>query len=109
MSQFSAVPCFQDREATVPGWLIEERIQLAKANAPTELRYYWSNSPADAKRSNLAEIVYRQHWNDHFVGAAMTHYGWRRYQGRSWPGFHRHAVAVFMAYSFQLWCRAQPQ
>ena len=25
------------------------------------------------------------------------------YQGRLWPGFHRHAVSVMLAYSFLVW------
>jgi hypothetical protein len=29
--------------------------------------------------------------------------GWDQYQGRLWPGFHRHAVTVMLAYGFLVW------
>ena len=29
--------------------------------------------------------------------------GGDQYQGRLWPGFHRHAVTVMLAYSFLVW------
>jgi SRSO17 transposase len=33
--------------------------------------------------------------------------GWDQYQGRLWPGFHRHAVTVMLAYSFLVWLARQ--
>jgi SRSO17 transposase len=32
----------------------------------------------------------------------MGELGWDQYQGRQWPGFHRHAVTAMLAYRFLL-------
>jgi hypothetical protein len=36
-------------------------------------------------------------------GEATGELGWDQYEGRLWPGFHRHAVSTMLASSFLLW------
>ena len=45
----------------------------------------------------------RRHWVEQYHEEAKGLLGWDQYQGRLWPGFHRHAVSVMLAYSFLVW------
>ena len=49
-----------------------------------------------------------------FHEEATGEVGWDHYQGRLWPGFHRHVVTVMLAYSVLVWLevrqrRSQPR
>jgi SRSO17 transposase len=79
------------------GWLIGEQTSEAK------LKYYWSNFGADASLERLVEYAHRRHWVEQYHQEAKGLLGWDQYQGRRWPGFHRHAVAVMLGYSFLVW------
>ena len=48
----------------------------------------------------LVEYAHRRHWVEQYHQEAKGLLGWDQYQGRLWPGFHRHAVSVMLAYSF---------
>ena len=93
------------------GWLIGER---ATRGQPEERKYYWSNLPATATLEELAEYAHRRYAVEQFHEEAKGEVGWDQYQGRLWPGFHRHAVTVMLAYSFLVWLelrqrRSQPR
>jgi SRSO17 transposase len=51
----------------------------------------------------LAGYAHRRHAIEQFHEEAKGELGWDQYQGRLWPGFHRHAVTVMLAYSFLVW------
>ena len=79
------------------GWLIGEDASDGKR------RYYWSNFGADVPWERLVEYAHRRHWVEQYHEEAKGLLGWDQYQGRLWPGFHRHAVTVMLAYSFLVW------
>jgi SRSO17 transposase len=82
------------------GWLVGER---APRGQPEERKYFWSNLPLDTPLEALAGYAHRRHVIEQFHEEAKGELGWDQYQGRLWPGFHRHAVTVMLAYSFLVW------
>ncbi|MDQ5852766.1 MAG: IS701 family transposase [Chloroflexota bacterium] len=98
------------------GWLLGER---APRGQPEEHKYYWSNLSASAMLEELAGYAHRRHAVEQFHEEAKGELGWDHYQGRLWPGFHRHAVTVMLACSFLVWlelrqrhgqpCRGRPR
>jgi SRSO17 transposase len=82
------------------GWLVGER---APRGQPEERKYFWSNLPPDTPLEALAGYAHRRHAIEQFHEEATGELGWDQYQGRLWPGFHRHAVTVMLAYSFLVW------
>jgi SRSO17 transposase len=82
------------------GWLVGER---APQGQPEERKYYWSNLAAETPLEELAGLAHRRHAIEQFHEEAKGELGWDQYQGRLWPGFHRHAVTVMLAYSFLVW------
>ena len=79
------------------GWLLGER---AARGRPEERKCYWSNLPASAPLEELVDYAHRRHAIEQFHEEAKEELGWDQYQGRLWPGFHRHAVTVMLAMSF---------
>jgi SRSO17 transposase len=77
--------------------------ERAARGQPEERKYYWSNLPASATLEELVDIAHRRHAVEQFHEEAKGELGWDQYQGRLWPGFHRHAVSAMLAYSFLLW------
>jgi SRSO17 transposase len=51
----------------------------------------------------LAGYAHRRYAIEQFHEEATGEVGWDQYQGRLWPGFHRHAVTVMLAYRFLVW------
>src|SRR5918993_5408351 len=82
------------------GWLLGERASRGQAE---EHKFYWSNLPASATLEELVEYAHRRHAIEQFHEEAKEELGWDQYQGRLWPGFHRHAVTVMLALSFLIW------
>jgi SRSO17 transposase len=82
------------------GWLLGER---ATRGQPEERKYFWSNLPVETTLDELAGLAHRRHAIEQFHEEAKGELGWDHYQGRLWPGFHRHAVTVMLAYSFLVW------
>ncbi len=79
------------------GWLIGEDASDGKR------RYYWSNFGPEVPLERMVEYAHRRHWVEQYHEEAKGLLGWDQYQGRQWPGFHRHAVCVMLAYSFLVW------
>ena len=100
--RFAAVRCWRvttDGTRHV-GWLIGER----EARGQEERRkFYWSNFGPQVPLERLVGYAHRRHWVEQYYEEAKTLLGWDQYQGRRWVGFHRHAVAVMLAYSFLVW------
>jgi SRSO17 transposase len=100
--KFVALRCWRitPQGQTRRGWLLGER----GANGQAEERtYYWSNLPASAPLEKLVDYAHRRHTIEQFHEEAKGELGWDHYQGRLWPGFHRHALTVMLAYSFLVW------
>jgi SRSO17 transposase len=100
--KFVAVRCWRvtaDGQRHV-GWLVGER---ATRGQPEERKYAWSNLPAAATLEELAGYAHRRYAVEQFHEEAKGELGWDHYQGRLWPGFHRHAATVMLAYSFLVW------
>jgi SRSO17 transposase len=91
-----AWPLTAEGEAHI-GWLLGER---AARGQPEERKFYWSNLPASASLKTLVDYAHRRHAIEQFHEEAKEELGWDQYQGRLWPGFHRHAVTVMLAMSF---------
>jgi SRSO17 transposase len=100
--KFVAVRCWRvtaDGQRHV-GWLVGER---ATRGQPEERKYHWSNLSATVTLAELAGYAHRRYAVEQFHEEAKGELGWDQYQGRLWPGFHRHAVTVMLAYSFLVW------
>jgi SRSO17 transposase len=82
------------------GWLVGER---STRGQPEERKYCWSNLSAETPLEEVAGLAHRRHAIEQCHEEATGELGWDQYQGRLWPGFHRHAVTVMLAYSFLLW------
>ena len=76
------------------GWLVGERVTQGP---PEERTYVWSNLPPETPLEALAGLAHRRHAIEPFHEEAKGELGWDQYQGRLWPGFHRHAVTVMLA------------
>ncbi len=100
--KFSAVRCWRVTSTgrRHVGWLLGERMTRGQ---PEERKYYWSNLPASATLEELAGYAHRRYAVEQFHEEAKGELGWDQYQGRLWPGFHRHTVTVMLAYSFLVW------
>jgi SRSO17 transposase len=98
-ARFCAVRCWRVRSEDKPriGWLIGEDASDGKR------RYYWSNFGKRVSLGVMVEYAHRRHWVEQYHEEAKGLLGWDQYQGRLWPGFHRHAVCVMLAYSFLVW------
>jgi SRSO17 transposase len=79
------------------GWLLGERAARGQSE---EGKFYWSNLPASTPLEELVDYAHRRHAIEQFHEEAKEELGWDQYQGRLWPGFHRHAVTVMLAMSF---------
>jgi SRSO17 transposase len=100
--KFVAIRCWRvssDGQRHV-GWLLGERTTRGQ---PEERKYYWSNLPVAATLDELAGYAHRRYAVEQFHEEAKGELGWDHYQGRLWPGFHRHTVTVMVAYSFLVW------
>jgi SRSO17 transposase len=82
------------------GWLLGER---AARGQPEERKCSWSTLPASATLEELVEYAHRRHAIAQFHEEAKGELGWDQYQGRLWPGVHRHAVTVMLTWSFLSW------
>ena len=82
------------------GWLLGERAAQGQAE---ERKFYWSNLTASATLEALVEDAHCRHAIEQFHEEAKGELGWDQYQGRLWPGFHRHAGVVMLALSFLTW------
>jgi SRSO17 transposase len=82
------------------GWRLGER---ATRGPPEDRKSYWSHRPGAAALAELAGSAHRRDAVEPFPEEAKGELGWDPDQGRRWPGFHRHAVTVMLAYSCLVW------
>lgn len=86
------------------GWLVAERT-LNGRRSP--IRYYFTNANPQTSLSTLARRARRTSRLEEFYQFAKSDLGWSHYEGRLWHGLHRHALLVFLAYSFLLLLRTR--
>jgi len=79
------------------GWLLGER---PPPGARGEVKWYYSNLPADTPLQRLVELAHGRWPIAQFYEDAKGECGLDHYQGRRWDGLHRHLALVMLAYSF---------
>jgi len=53
--------------------------------------------------TKAGRLAYRRHAIEQVHEEATRELGCGQYQGRLWPGVHRHTVTVTLAYGFLVW------
>ncbi len=105
-ARFTAIRCWRVDGQGVRrlGWLIGQRPLRGETG---DWKYIWSNFPSQTPLTKMVEYFHRRHWIEQFHEEAKGELGWDQYQGRLWPGFHRHAVLTLLTYSFLVWLEWQ--
>jgi SRSO17 transposase len=84
------------KEPLAACWLLVE--WPADAEAPT--KYFFSNLPPTTSLKRLAAVAKSRWWIEHSYRELKDELGLDHFEGRSWRGWHHHAVLVLMAYAF---------
>jgi len=79
-------------------WLIIERRQKDKREF--ELRYYFSNMPQDMPTLEMIRLVHERFWIEQGYQQLKEELGLDHHEGRSWIGWHRHVLLVFLAFGY---------
>lgn len=82
-------------------WLILRR----NLDDPTEIKYYFSNAPADIDPSELVRVSGMRWPVETIFRDGKVEVGFDHYELRSWLGWHHHMVLVFLAHLFLVWMR----
>jgi len=86
-------------------WLLIERRQLTQGGH--ELRYFFSNMPQHLPTIDLARLYHERYWIEHGYQQLKEELGLDHHEGRSWTGWHRHVLLVFLAYGYLTLLRLQ--
>ncbi len=86
-------------------WLLIERRQLT--DGEHELRYFFSNMPQHMPTIDLARLYHERYWIEHGYQQLKEELGIDHHEGRSWTGWHRHVLLVFLAYGYLTLLRLQ--
>jgi SRSO17 transposase len=80
-------------------WLI---IEMRKKSKPGdfELRYFLSNMPQNTPTIEMVRLYHERHWIEHGYQQMKEELGMDHHEGRSWTGWHRHVLLVFLAYGY---------
>ncbi len=84
---------------SLPGqelWLIIRR----NLDDPTEIKYYFSNAPADIDQAELLRVSGMRWPVEIIIREGKVEVGFDHYELRSWIGWHHHMVFVFLAHHF---------
>jgi SRSO17 transposase len=95
---FACLRVIEVREG-LPGqelWLIIRR----NLEDPTEIKYYFSNAPADIDLAELVRISGMRWPVEIILRAGKVEVGFDHYELRSWIGWHHHMLFVFLAHHF---------
>ena len=79
-------------------WLLIERRQLTEGGY--ELRYFFSNMPQYLPTIDLSRLYHERYWIEHGYQQLKEELGLDHHEGRSWIGWHRHVLLVFLAYGY---------
>ncbi len=77
-------------------WLILRR----NLDDPTEIKYYFSNAPADIDPAELVRMSGMRWPVEIILRAGKVEVGFDHYELRSWIGWHHHMLFVFLAHHF---------
>jgi SRSO17 transposase len=86
-----------NRVQAMPGeevWLVGER------RSSGERKYYVSNLPPDTPLRQLAATIKARWVCEQAHQQLKEELGLDHFEGRSWPGLHRHALMTMLAYAF---------
>lgn len=86
-------------------WLLIERRRLSDGGY--ELRYFFSNMPQSMLTIDLARLYHERYWIEHGYQQLKEELGLDHHEGRSWTGWHRHVLLVFLAYGYLTLLRLQ--
>jgi len=75
-------------------WLIIER------RSGNELRYFFSNMPQDMPTLEMVRLFHERFWIEQGYQQLKEELGLDHHEGRSWPGWHRHVLLVFLAFGY---------
>lgn len=78
-------------------WLIIERRHGDKR---TELRYFFSNMPQDMPTLEMVRLFHERFWIEQGYQQLKEELGLDHHEGRSWHGWHRHVLLVFLAFGY---------
>jgi SRSO17 transposase len=78
-------------------WLIIER---RKKPGDFELRYFFSNMPQNTPTIEMVRLYHERYWIEHGYQQMKEELGMDHHEGRSWTGWHRHVLLVFLAYGY---------
>ena len=78
-------------------WLIMER---RHGDKQTELRYFFSNMPQDMPTLEMVRLFHERFWIEQGYQQLKEELGLDHHEGRSWPGWHRHVLLVFLAFGY---------
>jgi SRSO17 transposase len=86
-------------------WLIIERRQ--KGHGGSELRYFFSNMPQDMPTLEIVRLSHERFWIEQGYQQLKEELGLDHHEGRSWIGWHRHVLLVFLAFGYLTLLRVQ--
>lgn len=86
-------------------WLLIERRHHEQGGV--ELRYFFSNMPQHCPTIELARLNHERYWIEQGYQQLKEELGLDHHEGRSWIGWHRHVLLVFLAYGYLTLLRLQ--
>ncbi|HSW35020.1 MAG TPA: hypothetical protein VLH18_00265, partial [Candidatus Limnocylindrales bacterium] len=82
-----------------PVYLVIERRQHERNGH--ELRYFFSHLPTTGQPTiELVRILHERFWIEQGYQQLKEEMGIDHHEGRSWTGWHRHVLLVFLAYGY---------
>ena len=95
------------RKGTIPEkvWLIVEK--RPKGKDQFELRYYFSNMPQHMPTLEMVRLLHERFWIEHGYQQLKDELGLDHHEGRSWIGWYRHVLLVFLAFGYLTRLRLQ--
>ena len=79
-------------------WLVIERLQTTQGGY--ELRFFFSNMPQYLPTIDLARLCHEKYRSEQCYRLLKEELGLNHHEGRSWTGWHRHVLLVFLAYGY---------
>ena len=86
-------------------WLIIERRWQGRDSF--ELRYYFSNLPQNMPTLEMVRLFHERFWVEQGYQQLKEELGLDHHEGRSWIGWHRHVLLVFLAFGYLTRLRLQ--
>lgn len=86
-------------------WLIIERRH--QGNGQFELRYFFSNMPQDMPTLEIVRLSHERFWIEQGYQQLKEELGLDHHEGRSWIGWYRHVLLVFLAFGYLTRLRIQ--